>query len=780
VSDDEETPVAEALGDPFEGDAGAKQWLPSVARTIAQMAASIGRTLASPLSRRRSIPFIPQVERADCGVAVLAMVGEFYGVTLSMARLREATGTGRDGVTARALMDAARQLGFVCRAVRFHLGTVRTLPRGAILHWKPDHFVVLDAVTRKGANLVDPALGPRSVSWDALERSLTGVALLIQRGDAVAPVLGKRPRPWSVVSRLVDNSSGWLALLALSVLVRLSALLVPVLAGITIDRAGFADRTRLGQLVAATVGVGGVVLILSLIRGAMLAQLNGQTDVRLASAVTRRMMTLPFRFFERRATGDLFMRVRSGSYFRAALGGLAGDVVPDVVVVAVAVVVMCAIDVRVGVVAIMASLLQVVLTLGASRHLLSLGAHENEAAARANGQLVQLLEGIETLKVNGAEQRGLDAWSNALVEEMNASMARQRVELVSRAVTWLVRATGPAAVLLAGAPAAVDRSISVGGLVTAFAMASAASMATASVVGDLLNFSLLRGHVARLADVFDAEPERAGGRMVERRTFRGDIDIRGVWFRYAVNAPWVLKDVNLTVPAGSTLALVGRSGSGKSTLATLIATLDQPTTGRVLYDGIPSDEIDLRSIRSMIGTVTQQSFIFGGTIHENVSLRNFEGDPGDVVVAARDARVHDDIMAMPMGYNTPVGESGSSLSGGQRQRLALARALVGRPRLLILDEATSAVDGEVESQILRALAAHECTTILVAHRLSTIRHADQIALIEDGAVVDVGTHDELLQRCRRYATFMAHQGESQVPSHPMTGDYETPSRASDS
>jgi ABC-type bacteriocin/lantibiotic exporter with double-glycine peptidase domain len=380
-----------------------------------------------------------------------------------------------------------------------------------------------------------------------------------------------------------------------------------------------------------------------------------------------------------------------------------------------------------------------------------------DAQARSQSYLVELLAGISTLKAAAAESRAVERWSNLYVDELNVALERGRATAVVDAVMGALTSGSPLVILALGALAVVDGELSLGTMLALNAIAVGLLTPLASLVNSGLQLQLLAGYMDRVEDVLATSPERSGQDAGRVPRLTGRVTVQGVAFRYTERAPLVVRDVSVDIRPGATVAIVGKSGCGKSTLASLIAGLYRPVDGRILFDGQDLSRLDLRALRRQIGIVFQQPYLFAGSIRSNIALT----DPGlsldRVMEAAKAAAVHADIEAMPMGYETLISDGGSSLSGGQRQRIAIARALVHRPALLILDEATSSLDAETERAVMTSLAQLRCTRIVLAHRLSTIASADQILVMDGGEVVEVGAHAELLARGEAYARLVAAQ-----------------------
>jgi ABC-type bacteriocin/lantibiotic exporter with double-glycine peptidase domain len=704
------------------------------------------------LPRRRRLPVVRQLELSDCGAAALASVLAYHGREVPLRELRVATRTGRDGLDALGLVEAARRYGLNARGVAVDVNELHALPRGSILHWRFDHFVVLDRVRRGGLDIIDPAQGRQRVSDEEVRTTFTGVAIVFEASDTmVRGSAGGQRSVWRYLGPLVARSGLLGRVIVLSALIQVLALAVPVMTKIVVDSViPGADRHLLTVLEAGLFAMVVFHFLSSFVRAHVLLHLRAHLDLRIASGFMNHLARLPFGFFLQRSSGDLMLRLSSNSTVREILTTGAMSTVLDGILVSSYLVLVALQSPLMALVVALLAAMQVTALMVTRRANQRLAAENLQAQAYSHGYLVQVLAGIETLKALGAEQRAVERWTSLFVDEIHTSIARGRLSAVVDSLLSALRVASPLAVLGVGATLVMDGSLTLGEMLAVSALAAGLLTPLSSLAGTALQLQLLSTYMERINDVLDTPPEQDLDAVTPAGPLSGRIDLDDVHFAYDAGPP-VIRGVSLAISPGRVVAVVGRSGSGKSTLAHLLAGLYTPTGGRVLHDGRDLRELEAGSVRSQLGFVPQAAFLFGMSIRENIALAAPSATLDEIEEAARLAAIHEEIQAMPLGYDTPLADGGASLSGGQRQRIALARALVRRPAVLILDEATSALDAPTEATVHAHLADLECTRVVIAHRISTVEGADEILVLVDGVVAERGTHAELLAAGGEYA-----------------------------
>ena len=709
------------------------------------------------------IPYVAAMELAECGAAALAMVLAFHGKDVPLGEVRDVTGTGRDGIDALRLVDAARWYGMSARGVRADVDELELLPQGSILHWNLEHFVVLDRVGRDHVDIVDPAAGRRRVPMAQFSRSYTGVAIVCEPGESFERERRTSRGTWRYLRPMLRQSRVLRRVLVTSALLRVFALAVPIMTLAVVSRVvPHNDGHLLVVMTVAMIAMVAYYLVSEFLRAHLLLRLRTHLDLALAVGFVDHLVDLPYAFFLKRSAGDLMMRLRSNAFVRELLTTAAIAALLDGALVALYLVALIAIDRPIGILVAALGGTQVAVLVLARRRIQRLTAESLEVEARSQSYVFQMLAGIETLKAAGAEHRAASHWANLFVAEVNVSLARGRLAAVVDSSIASLRLLAPLLVLAIGAQRVLNGDLSLGTMLAVSALAAGFLEPLATLVTTGLQLLLVRSYMDRINDVLDTPAEQAGHDVRPAPPLSGRIRAERLSFRYAPPAPLVLDDVSLTIEPGQKVAIVGRSGSGKSTLAHLLLGLYPPESGRVTYDDIDLIELEARSVRVQLGIVTQNAYLFSGSIHENIALANPQLPPEAIEHAAQMACIDDDIAAMSMGYDTVLIDGGASLSGGQRQRIALARALANEPRILLLDEATSALDALTEAAVYANLERLDCTAMIIAHRLSTVVRADLIVVLDGGRVAESGTHTELVRAGGLYADLVA--GQSSDPA----------------
>jgi ATP-binding cassette subfamily B protein len=701
-------------------------------------------------------PFFEQQSAADCGAACLVMVGRYWGKNLSINRLRDLANVSRSGASMRSLSAAAESLGFATRPVKASLDKFAQQSLPAIAHWQGRHYIVVYEITKKQVIVADPAIGQRQLTIKEFLAGWTGYALLLQPTTSLKKTQEANTPFWQLFDLVKPHFQVLLEVFIASVLIQVFGLITPLFTQLLLDRV----IVQGSILTLNTVGFG--LLIFGLFRVAinglrqyLLDHTANRISVALMVGFIKHTFGLPLSFFESRYVGDIVSRVQENQKIQRFLTGEALSIGLDLLTVFVYVGLMFWYSPPMALMTLAIVPPFVLLTFSATPFLRRISREVFTAGTLENSYLIQSLTGISSIRSMAIEQTVRWHWEELLNNLIKKNFSGQVISNQLQLISSTIQSLASTGLLWFGAWLVIQNQLTIGQLV-------AFNMLLGNIIQPFQRLIILWNQLQevivateRINDVLEAQLEEDlehNPRQFLPRLI-GRIRFHNVTFRYHPESEInILENLSFEILPEQTVAVVGRSGSGKTTLSKLILGLYLATDGRVLIDNQDVTSISLHSLRSQIGVVDQDTFLFGGTIRENITIAHPEASLEEIVEAAQLAGADEFIKRMPMGYETQIGEGGGMLSGGQRQRLAIARALLGNPRLLILDEATSHLDAESERIIQNNLKKilQGRTSVIIAHRLSTVRHADLILVLDRGVLVESGTHEELITKKGHY------------------------------
>ena len=721
------------------------------------------------MARRVRTPTVLQMEATECGAACLAIVLRHYGRVVPLLELRQVCGVSRDGSDAASLVRAARLYGLEGKGFRMDLAALRRQRMPLVLFWEFNHFLVLEGFRGNRVALNDPATGPRWLSLEAFRAGFTGVVLELRPGPGFRRG-GRAPQPWGLLLRRLAPE--WRAVtftLLAGLLLLLPQLAMPVFTQIYVDDVwGSSLRHWLKPMLWAMALTIGLQAIAGQLQQLGIRHLSHRLESRGARAFEAHVLALPDGFFRQRYAGDISQRQGLNRELATFLAQRLLPLLNGAVLLVLYLLLTLAYSPRLGLVVAVSTALNAVLVAWSLRLQRDATLQLQKDAGKAEGSLMAALLEIEMVKSTATEADVLQRFAGHQRRMQGVLHHLSRRQAALGLLPTLLSQLNTLGVLLVGFLLVLQGQLTLGMLLAAQQVAAGLKGEIDRLVGFVADLPQIETAVLRLQDVLDhpidpllrtTTPPSLPPWPPERRRLSGAVEIRDLVYRFAPVRPPLIEGLSVSIAPGMRVALVGASGSGKSTLAHLIAGLLPPSEGEIRFDGYPLTAIPRPVAVASLAMVQQEIAIYGLTIRDNLRLWRTDLRDDQLLEACRDAQLLELIEALPGGLNTELAEGGRNLSGGQRQRLELARALLQDPAILILDEATSALDAETERRVEEALRRRACTQIVVAHRLSTIRDADLILVLDAGRVVQRGRHGELIAQAEGVYARLVLEGE---------------------
>lgn len=717
--------------------------------------------------RRVKTPTILQMEAVECGAASLAMILAYHGRYVPLEELRVQCGVSRDGSKASNLVRAARAYGMTAKGFRKEPDALRHLPLPMILFWNFNHFVVFEGIKGKRAYINDPAAGPRKVSLAELDLAFTGVVLTFEPGEDFQ-MGGEKPNVFRSLARRFTGCGSALTYVVLAGLfLVLPGLAFPAYTKIFLDDIlGDGYTSWLRPLLLAMGATAMISLLLTWLQRYFLLRFELRLSLSGSSRFFYHVLRLPIAYFNQRFAGDLAGRVQLNDKVAQLLSGQLAVTVIQLITVAFYALIMVQYSVSLTLIGVGFALLNLVALKAASYRRKNVNMALQQDMGRLAGQTMTGLQMIETLKASGAEGDFFSVWAGYQTRVVTSQQRMSVSTQVLSAIPATLVSLNQTVMLFFGAILIMNGQMSIGTLFAFQALMAGFIQPFGAFVDMGSRLQEIHADINRLDDVtanrkapvFTEKIPDSKGLPDAAAKLTGRLELRHVTFGYSPLDPPLVRDFSLTLNPGARVALVGASGSGKSTVARLAGGLYEPWEGDILLDGQPIAAISRQVFGHSVAMVDQDIFVFEGSVRDNLTMWD-PSVPEDVLIqAAMDACIHDDIMQRPGGYEGEIHEGGANFSGGQAQRLEIARGLTGNPTLLILDEATSSLDPETEARVDSNLRRRGLSCLIVAHRLSTIRDCDEIIVMDKGAVIQRGTHQELGDQAGLYAELIRSQG----------------------
>ena len=709
------------------------------------------------------VPVVMQMEALECGAASLAMVMAYYGKWVPLEQVRLDCGVSRDGSSAKNVLVAARSYGFHAQGYRSDLTSLREdLSYPCIIHWNFNHFVVLDGFRGNYAYLNDPARGEVRVTMEEFDRAFTGICLVITPGEDFVPG-GKRESTLSFARRRLEGAEAAVAFVVLSTVIGcLFGIINPAFSRFLLDRLLTGENR---ELLTPFLGLMAVMALAQIVAAWTQAiyslKLNGKMTLVGSSLYMWKILRMPMAFFSQRLSGDILQRQSTN----ASIAGTLVDTFAPLMIHTAMMVFYLAVMLRYSVSLTLVGVVTILLNLLVTRYIAKKRVNITRVQMRDSGKLaaatVSGVQMVETIKASGAENGYFQRWAGYQASVNAANVRFTRVSQYLGMIPALFNSLASSAVLVLGVWLAMGGEFTLGmilsfqGFLTAF-MSPAMTLVTAGQT-----IQEMRTEMERVEDVmaYPPDPNYTDAPLREDTDYsklRGNVELRDVSFGYSRLGKPLIEHFSMSMKPGSRVAFVGSSGCGKSTLSKLISGLYEPWSGEILFDGKPISEIDRTVFTSSVAVVDQDIVLFEDTIANNIKMWDGSIQDFEMILAARDAQIYDDIMAREGGFYGRMTEGGRDLSGGQRQRLEIARVLAQDPSVIIMDEATSALDAKTEYELVKAVRQRGITCIVIAHRLSTIRDCDEIIVLDKGKVVERGTHEALYARNGVYTELISN------------------------
>ena len=705
------------------------------------------------MKKREKTPVVLQMEAAECGAASLGIILGYYKKYMSLEQLRELCGVSRNGSNAANVMAAAETLGMKAEGFSYEPEELKKLIPPFIIHWDFNHFVVFEGMDAKTGEIFlnDPAVGHRSVPWTEFEESFTGVTLVLRPGENFVRD-GEPESVWrTLLSGILKDRYALGFILGVGLCLSLVNLGVPLISQTFLDDVlTFAHRGWLFDVLLALFISLVLTLTLNFLRLWCLLRWQGKMTIDDSSSFLSYVLKLPVSFFQTRYSGEITSRVQFHESIADFVTGRLAVAVLDFAIAVFYLFLLVLYNIKLTIIGVIFTAINIFVTWASYQWLQEQRMKLLQEQGNLYGISVAGIASIETLKANGNEDDFFVKWSDANAKYLTMA---QRQEYYSQFINFVPAALGGvngAIIMAEGGFSIMDGLMSVGIFVAFQSLMQNFQMPVERITAMSQDIQQTSSQMMKINDVYryPLDPEKtltAETMKALPPKLSGRLELKQVNFGYSHTLPKLIKKLNLKLEPGRRVAIVGRSGSGKSTLAKLVSGLYQPWSGQILFDGVPSTEIPREIFAQSVAVVEQEIFLLEGTVAENIALFNPNVPRHDIIQAAKDAMIHEDIALMRGGYDAMLEEGGYNLSGGQRQRMEIARALAANPSLLILDEATSSLDPVTEQEIMKNIRRRGCACFIVAHRLSTIRDCDEIIVLEKGRVVQRGTHETLME-----------------------------------
>lgn len=710
------------------------------------------------------VPVILQLEALECGAACLAMVLAYYGKWIPLEQVRCDCGVSRDGSNAKNIYKAAISYGFNVNAYKVSPEELRDTGKyPCIIHWNMNHFVVLNGFKGNKVYINDPAKGNIVISWDIFDSSFTGVVLIPTPSDTFK-MEGKPKSTFAYAKKRLAGAGGMVVFVMITTaMVYLFGIFDSATSRIFVDRLlSGVNSDWLYPFMMLMIVIGILHIIVAWIQAIYLLKINGKMAVISSCSYMWKVLRLPMEFFSQRLAGDIQGRLLLNSSIAKTLVNTFGPLLINSIMMVLYLCLMLTQSSLLTLVGICTLLLNVILARYISKKRVNTARVQMRDASKKDATTVSGIHMIETIKASGAENGFFEKWAGLQASTNECEIAATKTELLIGTIPTFFNIVSNYIVLVLGVYLVMEKKFSLGAVLMFQGLLSSFITPANTLISVGQTITQMRSSMERVEDVMEYPDDVAldvKNDLKEQAMakLKGEVEIRNLTFGYSKVDEPLIKNFNLTIKPGERVAIVGASGCGKSTLSKVISGLYQPWSGDVLYDGKPRSMYPREVMTGSIAVVDQDIILFEDTIANNIRMWDESIKDFEVILAARDAKIHDDILRMQGGYNHKITSGGRDLSGGQRQRMEIARVLAQDPMIIILDEATSALDAKTEYEVVNAIKDRGITCIVIAHRLSTIKDCDKIVVLNKGCIVEQGKHEDLIKADGEYAKLLANE-----------------------
>ena len=689
-------------------------------------------------------PTLLQMDALECGAACLAMILGYYGKNVSLEKIRTDCGVSRDGVKASHILKAAEKYGLKGKGYKMELSALKLLTAPVILFWNFNHYVVFEGFKGKKASINDPAVGRRLVEAEEFSNAYTGVVLTFEKGENFSAD-GQKP---DFMTKLKRNVKGvhtvFLFLCLLSFLFLIPALVYPAFSRFFIDTILIKNSVNLLRpLITAMLVTAIFSAILSIIKNTILIRFQIKLRLTGSSQLIEHMLHLPVQFFQQRFPGELCSRVFASDSVAFLVSERFTNFLIDFFSTIFFLLLMFLYDMPLALLSLALTIIQIIIFRIGREERINKAIKVQIEGGKQDGLTMAGLNMIESIKASGAEDLFLKQWKGQQVRLVNEKQSLRKASAASVIGPEVISSLLSIFILTFGSLRVIDGHMTIGMLVAFQMILSGFKAPLNSFMSLGLTMLYARADIQRIDDVMDYELPKIFGE--EKQKLEGYVTFKNVSFGYSPLEQPLITDLSFELSPGKRIAIVGTTGSGKTTIGKLACALYQPWSGEILFDGKALQQIEKKVFASSVAVVNQNTSLFEGSVKDNLTMWDSTVPEDCYIQAAKDACIHDEIAARPKGYSSIIKEGGLNFSGGQRQRLEIARALVTNPSVLILDEATSAMDSVTEELVDENIKRRGCACIIIAHRLSTIRDCDEILVLDHGKIIQRGRHEELLK-----------------------------------